>query len=322
MALSALLQALPYVLQIGQAALPLITQMTQNQTGSGSSSTASSQQQISQSQSSGTSSSTSQSVQQGSPSGVAGTYQAAISTPTGSNWQEAFQASQGSAQTANNLQTGQWAMNNTINAFSNAMANIGNLWSQTSARKYNSTEAALNRQWQREMRQNAYQDTVKDLKAAGLNPILAASRGATDMSGGSQASISPGSFAQMTASAIPSAHSASAQAMYDYGNNTAQFINNAVSAIQSAKSIGWNQTASQFIQAASGLVESSARSMDEYSQTVDQIMKKDLKDFKDDPYNFDAEKTGQILDEKAAAAKKKAASATQKPQAPYQHIRG
>ena len=318
MAWAALLQALPYIAQIGSMALPLITQITQNQGGSGSSSTASSQQQTSSSQSSGTSSSTSQSMQQGSPSGVAGTYQEAIGTPTGSNWKDAFGASQGSAQTANNLQTGQWAMNNTINAFSNMMANLGNLWSQTSARKYNSTEAALNRQWQREMRQNAYQDTVKDLKAAGLNPILAASRGATNMSGGSQASISPGSFAQMTASAIPSAHSASAQTMYDYGNNTAQFINNAVSAIQSAKSIGWNQTASQFMQAASGIVESSASSINEYSQTVDQLAKKDLRD----PYNFDAEKTGQLLDQKAQAAKEKGRNAKQTPQAPYQHIRG
>lgn len=321
MALSTLLQALPYVLQIGQAALPFITQATQNQAGSGSSSTASSQQQTSSSQSSGTSSSTSQNMQQGSPSGVAGAYQTAIGTPTGSNWKGAFEASQGSAQTANNLQTGQWAMNNTINAFSNMMANLGNLWSQTSARKYNSTEAALNRQWQREMRQNAYQDTVSDLKAAGLNPILAASRGATDMSGGSQASISPGSFAQMTASAIPSAHSASAQTMYDYGNNTAQFINNAVSAIQSAKSIGWNKTVGEFMQAASGLVESSAQSMQEYSQTVDQLAKKDLRNPPNDLLQSSPE-SKKLLDQKAEAAKKKASAATQTPQTPFQHIRG
>lgn len=295
--------------------------MTQNQAGSGSSSTASSQQQTSSSSMSGSSSNTSQSVQQGSPSGVAGAYQAAISNPTGSNWKEAFGASQGSAQTANNLQTGQWAMNNTINAFSNMMANLGNLWSQTSARKYNSTEAALNRKWQREMRQNAYQDTVSDLKAAGLNPILAASRGATDMSGGSQATISPGSFAQMTTSAIPSAHSASAQTMYDYGNNTAQFINNAVSAIQSAKSIGWNQTASQFMQAASGIVESSASSINEYSQAVDQLAKKDLRNPPNDLFHSNPE-TKKLLDEKTQATKKKAANAKQAPQTQFQHIRG
>lgn len=321
MAWAALLQALPYIAQIGSAALPLITQATQNQAGSGSSSTASSQQQTSSSSMSSGGSSTSQSMQQGSPSGVAGTYQAAISNPTGSNWKDAFGASQGSAQTANNLQTGQWAMNNTINAFSNMMANLGNLWSQTSARKYNSTEAALNRQWQREMRQNAYQDTVSDLKAAGLNPILAASRGATDMSGGSQASISPGSFAQMTASAIPSAHSASAQTMYDYGNNTAQFINNAVSAIQSAKSIGWNQTASQFMQAASGIVESSASSINEYSQTVDELAKKDLRNPPNDLFHSNPE-TRKLLEQKAQAAKEKGRNAKQTPQAPYQHIRG
>lgn len=76
--------------------------------------------------------------------------------------------------------------------------------------QFNSAEAETNRAWQREMRLTAYQDTVKDMIKAGINPILAAQLGATSLTGGSTASaglasgaMASGHTAQMQQQAVP-----------------------------------------------------------------------------------------------------------------------
>lgn len=71
--------------------------------------------------------------------------------------------------------------------------------------QFNSAEAETNRAWQREMRLTAYQDTVKDMIKAGINPILAAQLGATGLSGGSTAS------AGLASGAMASGHTAQMQ---------------------------------------------------------------------------------------------------------------
>lgn len=69
----------------------------------------------------------------------------------------------------------------------NTLAN--NVWSAEQAEKvnaFNAEQAALNREFQREMSSSAHQREVADLKAAGLNPVLSARlAGASTPSGSS-----------------------------------------------------------------------------------------------------------------------------------------
>lgn len=318
MAWTALLQALPYVAQIAGSVAPFLTQAISSGSQNGSSSNSQSQSSQAQTSTSGGQSGTSQSVTQGSPQGIAGLMQSGASTPTGSNWQQAFGASQGSATTANNLQTGQWTLANAMNAFGGLLQNANSWLSLTSARDYNAKQAAESRAWTREMRRTAYQDTVEDLKAAGLNPILAASRGATSGETGANASTTAGNFSSLTSAAVPSAHAASAQAMYDYGNNTMQFMDYAMRNINNAKQLGMTSFANQMYQMTDNILESSIASSAEYSN---ETLQQAHKDVKDDLFSSNPE-TGKLLDDKLKAAKEKGKNAKQTPLKPFQHVRG
>lgn len=67
------------------------------------------------------------------------------------------------------------------------------------ANSFNSSEAEKQRQWEQMMSGSAHQRELADLRASGLNPILAANNGAAVPSGAAASSVSPGQGAKAEA---------------------------------------------------------------------------------------------------------------------------
>ena len=74
-------------------------------------------------------------------------------------------------------------------------------------------------------------------------------------------------YSHTQAMAIPAAKTATMQAMYDYGNNTAQVLTNMQAAINSAKQSNDYWTAEQLEGMTSQITESSARQVGQLSKT-------------------------------------------------------
>lgn len=94
------------------------------------------------------------------------------------------------------------------NQFTAEQNQLNRDFQQSSAREamaFEADQAAINRKWQEQMSNTAYQRAVADLKAAGLNPLLAYIQGSASTPSGSSASGyasvgSTGSSAKATAS--------------------------------------------------------------------------------------------------------------------------
>lgn len=201
---------------------------------------------------SGSESSTGSETTQGSLTAAQQIGATQISTPTGFSTIN----NQSSVNTANALQM-----------MSGLLSNLANAGSQASAKKYNSAEAAAERAFQKDMRGTAYQDTVKDMIAAGINPILAATNGATASTSGASASIGSQRYNQQSAQA------ASVSAMYEYGNNTAELADKWYQLSKQSASIKQFKAAKSWEQAASELATASAKQASEYAYTASKLGK-------------------------------------------------
>lgn len=157
-------------------------------------------------------------------------------------------------------------MANGMSFLSSIISNLMNAGSQASAKKYNSAEAAAERAFAKEMRGTAYQDTVKDMIAAGINPILAANNGATATPSGASASIGTQHYNQQSAQA------AAVSAMYEYGNNTAELANRYLELAKKSTSAKQYHSAKSFKEAATSLAQSSAKQVSNYNYAANNLL--------------------------------------------------
>lgn len=94
------------------------------------------------------------------------------------------------------------SVGNAISSFSPLISGGLSYLGQSSANAYNSAEAEKNRQWQEQMRATQYQTAVKDMQAAGLNPMLAYSQGGAGNLSGAVSASAQNDLGQFVSSAL------------------------------------------------------------------------------------------------------------------------